>query len=521
MKKNLVLVAILFAKFILQYILIHPAYQLHRDEYLHLDQSRHLAWGYISVPPFTSWLSWLIFQLGASVFWVKFFPALFGALTIFLVAQIIKALGGGIYAMLLGCVAVLVSGILRINILFQPNSLDIFFWTLVFYLFIRFFSNGNNKWLYLAGIAFAFGFLSKYNILFLGAGLLPAVVFTYREDRKTASNLPPSRLPGIFSRRHLIHIVAAMALTLLIISPNLLWQYNNNFPTIKQLKELADTQLVHVDRMDFVKEQFLLFASSSFIIIAALIALMIHPAFSKYRFVSWTYFVCIGLFIYAKAKGYYAMGLYPVLIAFGAVYFERLLSNGWKFYLRPVLLLLVIGLSIPFLLIGFPTKSPEEIAHHSQRYKDLGLLRWEDGKDHLLPQDFADMLGWREIAFLADKAYDQSAGKVHTLVLCDNYGQAGAINYYSVNRKINAVSFNADYINWIPLDQAIKNVVLVKEAKDTDTARSKEKPLFDTVILIGANQNIYAREKGTRVYLLKGARADINALLRKEIMSNE
>ena len=86
-----------------------------------------------------------------------------------------------------------------------------------------------------------------------------------------------------------------------------------------------------------------------------------------------------------------------------------------------------------------------------------------------------------------------------------------------MNRKINAVSFNADYINWIPLDQPIKNVILVKEAGDSDTARMEEKPLFDTVILIGSNQNIYSREKGTRVYFLKGAKVDVNGLLRKEI----
>ncbi|KKX47100.1 hypothetical protein L950_0228290 [Sphingobacterium sp. IITKGP-BTPF85] len=26
------------------------------------------------------------------------------------------------------------------------------------------------------------------------------------------------------------------------------------------------------------------------------------------------------------------------------------------------------------------------------------MLTWEDGKEHQLPQDFADMLGWKELA---------------------------------------------------------------------------------------------------------------------------
>ena len=180
MKKNLVLACILIIKISLQYLLIHPSYELQRDEYLHLDQGHHLAWGYISVPPVTSWISWLIIQLGGSVFWVKLFPALLGALTILLVAKIIQVMGGGLYAMLLGCIALLFSGLLRINILFQPNSLDIFFWTLVFYLLVRFYTDGRKKWIYLASVAFGFGFLSKYNILILAAGLLPALIVSGR-----------------------------------------------------------------------------------------------------------------------------------------------------------------------------------------------------------------------------------------------------------------------------------------------------------------------------------------------------
>lgn len=56
-RNNLLLSIIIAIKFILQYLLIHPVYDLQRDEYLHLDQGLHLAWGFISVPPLTSWIS--------------------------------------------------------------------------------------------------------------------------------------------------------------------------------------------------------------------------------------------------------------------------------------------------------------------------------------------------------------------------------------------------------------------------------------------------------------------------------
>lgn len=56
-KKTLLLYFFILIKIVLPYFLINPAYDLHRDEFLHLDQAKQLAWGYESVPPFTSWIS--------------------------------------------------------------------------------------------------------------------------------------------------------------------------------------------------------------------------------------------------------------------------------------------------------------------------------------------------------------------------------------------------------------------------------------------------------------------------------
>ena len=499
-KTSLVLLALILIKFVLQYILISPEYDLHRDEYLHLGQADHLAWGYISVPPVSSWIAYIIKLLGNGFFWVKFFPALFGALTILIVWKTIEELKGNLFALLLGSLAVLVSVILRINILFQPNSLDIFFWTLLYYTIVKYISTANSNWLYAMALAAGFGILSKYNIIFLLAGLLPAVLLT--EHRR------------IFLDKK---FYVSIGIIFIMILPNIIWQYQNNYPTIHQLHDLARTQLVNVKRMDFIKEQFIFFLSSLIIIIAAFIAFFIYPPFKKYRLFFWSYFITLSIFIFLKAKSYYAIGLYPVLIAFGSVYLEKMLAMGRKKYLRPFIIISVLALSIPFILIAFPFESPAQIQKNSQRYKSLGLLRWEDGKDHSLPQDFADMIGWSDLAKHVDNTYSKLEDKEHTLVFCDNYGQAGAINYYSGFKNINAVSFNADYINWIPLDKEIKNIILVKEVNDNDSTRTKEKPLFDTVLLVGKNDNPYSREQGTKIFLLQGAKTGINKILAKEI----
>ena len=114
-RKTLLLCFFLLLKFVLSFWLINPQYDLHRDEYLHLDQANHLAWGYLSVPPVISWISYLILSLGNSVWWIKFFPALFGALTMVVAWKTVGGLHGNLFALALSAVAVTFSVILRIK----------------------------------------------------------------------------------------------------------------------------------------------------------------------------------------------------------------------------------------------------------------------------------------------------------------------------------------------------------------------------------------------------------------------
>jgi hypothetical protein len=497
-RSNLLLLLLLIVKMVLAYVLIHPAYELHRDEFLHLDMSRHPGWGYISVPPFTSWLAWLIAQLGNGVFWVKFVPAFFGALTILLVWKLVEQLGGGLYARVLAGLALLFSILLRINLLFQPNSFDIFFWTLLYTAVILYLKTDRKKWIYLAGVAAGLGMLAKYNLAFCLAGLVPALLVS--SHRRKLFRKP-------------VFIAALVAG--LIVLPNILWQVRNDFPTARQLRELADTQLVHVRPSDFLKEQFLFFLNSIFVLLAGFIGLARYRPFRPYRFLLLAFAISFGLFVYLKAKGYYAIGLYPVMLAFGAVYLEQGLQTGWKRYLRPVSIALVLLLFIPFLLIAIPMKGPETLAG-SALLRDAGALRWEDGKDHQLPQDFADMRGWKELARKVDGAVQSLPANGRVLVFCDNYGQAGAVNFYSKTKGMQAVSFNADYIYWMDLQTPIRHLVLVKEAGDDDPGRTREQALFQRVQVTDSIADPFARERGTRIYVLQEAKADINAMLSRE-----
>lgn len=498
-KKTAILLGFIALKFILQYILISPEYDLQRDEYLHLDQAHHLAWGYLSVPPVTSWVSYLILLLGNSIFWVKFFPALFGALTLVVVWKTIETLKGNLYALILGVTCVLFSSLLRINILYQPNSLDILCWTSFYYTIIQYVTTENKKWFYIGAVVFAFGFLNKYNILFLLIGLLPALLLS--KQRK------------IFVEKKLYW---ALLLGVLLISPNLLWQYNNHFPIVHHMKELAETQLVNVDRMEFLKKQLLFFIGSFFVLLAALYALLFYKPFEKYRFFFASIIFTLIVFLYFKAKAYYAIGLYPVYIAFGAVFLSQALQTGWKRYLKPIFIIIPILFFIPMYDLAFPNKSPEYIIKNPEAYRKMGMLQWEDGKEHALPQDFADMLGWKELARKTDSLYALIPNPETTLVLCDNYGQAGAINYYS-KKGIKAVSFNADYVNWFVLDVPYKNVIRVKNYWEKTAELEETSPFFESSRIGGEITNKYARESGATIFVFTNAKIDINKRLKAEI----
>ncbi|KXX71072.1 glycosyltransferase family 39 protein [Flammeovirga sp. SJP92] len=498
-KEILLLLGFILLKFLFQSFLIDAGYDLQRDEFLHLDQANHLALGFTSVPPFTSWVSSIIQLLGNGVFWVKFFPALFGALTMVIVWFTIDEFKGNLYAKVLGATCILCSALLRLNTLYQPNSFDVLSWTAVFFFLIKYINTDKSKWIYWTAVVFALGFLNKYNIAFLVLGLIPALLIT--DARK------------LFLRKE---VYIAMGIVLILISPNLYWQIENDFPVFRHMKELASSQLVNVERMSFLKNQLLFFTGALFVILSALFGLLFSKNFSKFRFLFWSFVFTLGIYTYLKAKDYYAIGLYPIYIALGSVYLFQILDNKLGKVIKPILIALPIFVLILSFDIAFPNKNPEYIIQHQEKYEALGLLRWEDGRNHEIPQDYADMLGWNELAIKVDSAYQSVKNPEQTLVLCDNYGQAGAINYYS-RSGVKAFSLDADYVNWFDLQTHYTNLIRIKNRRDRIKEFMKTSPYFESSVILDSVTNKYAREFGTIIFVFEGSKIDINARIEEEL----
>ena len=500
-KLSLLLVGFMALKFGLQYLFLHPDFELQRDEYLYLDQGNHLAWGFMEVPPALSVLAHVTQWLGNNIFWVKFWPALFGALTVLVVGKIVQLLGGGWWALSLASTCFIFSAYLRLNLLFQPNSLDVLAWTVCFYFILCYIQHNQGKYLILFGLFTGIGLSNKYTAGFLLIGTLGALLFT--PERK------------IYGRKE-FYLAGMLAFGLIL--PNIYWQYQHHFPFFQHMQELKETQLEHVKLSEFLADQIILCISAILVWPVGLSALFFSGWGKPYRLVGFIFLLVMFMFIYLQGKSYYTLGLYPVLIATGSVFWERITKSGWQTWLRPVLLIIPICIIIPVIPILFPILSPEATAAYAGKFKNLGILRWEDGKDHDLPQDFADMLGWRELTYKVQQTYLllPEEERSHTLILCDNYGQAGAINYYAGPNLPKAHSREASYLLWMPHPLTFKNLILVGDIPDAEDQKH-----FKKIQTTGTVTSSLAREKGTTILLLLNADAIIVAKVNQQLQQEK
>ncbi|GAC1452595.1 MAG: hypothetical protein NVSMB7_15340 [Chitinophagaceae bacterium] len=477
-------------KFILPFLLQNAYYEPHRDEFLYLAEGHHLAWGFMEVPPLLSVFAWLVHACGDGMFWIKFWPSLFGALTFIIVAKTIVSLGGKSFALLLGFLPFVTGGYLRIHFLFQPNFLETFFWTMLAWSMISFMQTQQKKWLYIFGISAGLGMLSKYSVAFLILSMLTGLLITKQRKILTYK-----------------HLYGAGLLAFTIFLPNLLWQYHHHFPVVVHMKELQQTQLQYISPVSFLTDQLIMNLPCAFIWITGLCFSFFSGNTNQYRFIGWTYIAVIILLLAGHGKSYYALGVYPILFAFGAYQLEQFTAIHFK-VLRYVFVLIPACLGYLITPVLLPIFEPVKLADYYEKkhMEKTGALKWEDLRNHPLPQDFADMLGWKEMPEKMAAAYNtlDSNEKKRTVLFCDNYGQAGAVNYYRNKYKIpEALSDNASFLYWMPDNLDFDNIVLL-----TDDAQEMQHAFirnFASAVVSDSITSNYAREKGSLVIILKGA----------------
>lgn len=373
--------------------IVNRGYGFHRDELATLDDARHLAWGYVAYPPFTPFLGRIELALfGESLAGFRFFAALAQSIAIVLTAILAKRLGGDGRAQWLAALAVAVSPVsLSASSLFQYVSFDYLWWVVIALLVVVLVQSGDGRWWLAIGAAIGFGFLTKYTILFLVAGLLAGMVLTPL-------------------RRHLATIWpwAGALVALLVAAPHLIWQIQHDFISFEFLRSIHARD-VRIGRTDhFLLKQ--LYVPANLVTVPLWIAGLI-ALFRRCRVLAWMAVVPFLLFVVARGRDYYTAPIYPMLFAAGSLWLARR-----KAVFAAAAVLFVLGGALIAAVI-LPIAPPGTAWWH-RALRTNGDLREE--------------FGWPEMAGEVARIWGTipPAERRTTAIYCANYGEAGAIDLY-------------------------------------------------------------------------------------------
>ncbi len=409
-------------------VLAITPYGIQRDAFLYFAMGDHLRLWHMDFPPMIAIMGNVQTALfGHTLAAARVFPALEGSVILVLAALIARELGGGRFAQGLAALPMLCAGIfLRPANLFQPVVLDQLWWTLALYFLARAARAhhdenaraGRNAWLGL-GVAMGLGLLTKFSILFIGLAVLCALLAT-RLRRALLTPWP--------------WIAAAIAFALG--SPSIAGQVNLGFPVAGQMDQLHAGQLVHVTYASFVLGQPLMTGVTGWLLsVAGVGALLTWKRLKPYRVVGVACVFVFLLLMVLHGKAYYVGPIYPTLIAAGAVWLDgAALSRAPSIprVFRWGIVTAMIAEGVIALPITLPILSPERTAVYIAR---LGLeaanaTNW--GGTDIIPQDFADQLGWEWQVENVARVYRSlsPAEQRETVLGADNYGEAGALEFF-------------------------------------------------------------------------------------------
>ena len=304
---------------------------------------------------------------------------------------------------------------LRTASLFQPVVLDQLWWLLGFWALLRLINTEDPRWWLLLGVAGGLGLLSKFPILFFGLAVLVALVIS---DRRGS-------LAGPWPW-------AALGIALVIGSPSIAGQIRLSFPVVEQMAGLRQGQLNRITLGEQLFEQ-AIWGPQILLALTGLIALLARRDFRPYRIVGLAALAGFVLFAILKGKAYYAGPLHPPLYAAGAVALERLARPRLQRVLSATLVGAIIAWGVFVLPFGLPVVPPEPMARYAAMTGITAGTKTNWGAQLELPQDYADMLGWKEKAeAVASMLFVQEPSLIrHGAVLYGaNYGQAGALDLY-------------------------------------------------------------------------------------------
>ncbi len=394
-----------------------PRYGWHRDELYYADAGRHLALGFVDFPSVTPLLAAAARVLtGDSLVGLRTVASLAGAATIVVTALVARELGGQGRAQVLAAIAV-TPLLVGANAMFQTVSFDQLTWAFVTWAAAVVLVRGpsTRAWV-LLGAAASLAWSTKYTVGVLFAGLALGWLAT-RTGRATLRGRGPW---------------LAVGLLVLTATPNLWWQAHHGWPSVDFFT--GRTGEVRDDNPPWRFGLELAVIAGPLAVPLALSGLRSLLRDAATRPLGIALAVVAPVWLLAGGKAYYAAPLLVGVFAAGAVAWERPWAEaGCPNRRLPTALAASAVLAAPLIAPFLPTGA----------MVDLGIDQVRD--------DYAEMLGWPELAAGVDRA---AAATGETVVIAANYGVAGAVERFGT-ADVEVVSGHVQWQYWTPSDAAL------------------------------------------------------------------
>jgi len=475
-----------------------------RDELYYIACSDHLALGYVDQPPLSILLLKLVRLLfGDSPTALRLLPALGGAAFVLLAALIVRELGGRSRAMTLASAAAFAAtGSHFMFHVYSMNFLDILFWQAGLLVLLRIVQTGRARLWIVFGLVAGLGLQNKTSVLFLLFGIGVGLLLT--RERKWLKS-PYLWLGGV--------------LAVLLFLPYIAWNAAHGWPMLEFMRNASQFKNVQNTPLGFLLGQILYNNPLTlFVWLPGLLYFFFHREGRKYRIFGWMYVSLFVLFLLQNGKDYYLAGAYPVLFAGGGIAYERWTAAKRRWFV-PAFSAALGAASLVFLPMVLPILPVEKTVsvmrffgfEHSQENQDIGLL----------PQHFADMFGWQEMAAEFARIYGTLApeGKADCWIYVRNYGEAAAIDFYGPARGLPKASCGHNsYWFWGPPDWHGRAAIILGDFRDTERSFEDLKPHFREVVLAGRTSSPYAMpyENGRSIFICRGFRSNLKEVWTRE-----
>jgi hypothetical protein len=472
------------------------SYGFFRDEYYYLACANRLAMGYVDHPPLSIYiLAFWKYIFGNSLMAIRLVPAIITSITLFVLGLYTIQLGGKKSAVIIAMVSFMLTPIfLGMNTIYSMNTFDYFFWILSAYLFLKLLKTENKNYWILLGIVLGFGLLNKTSVLWLGAGIFAGTLFSpLRKDLKT------------------INPYLAFIIAMLIFSPYLLWNITHDFAHLEFMQNAATRKYGGLTPISFIMDQVLVHNPLSLFIWGPGILFYFFTKETKqFRALGFiwltTFFI---LLLNGHSKGEYISAAYQVLFAGGAVMIEKWSLYPQRNWIKHSIAIPIIAISLLLSPFARPLLSPETFIQYQST---IGLEPpSNEGHKTVFPQFYSDMFGWEDLAKDVSKVY-QSLPKEErekTLVYCNNYGKAGAIEYYSKKYPLpKVVCPHNSYWYWWPRPELLTTYIIIGGNFDD------HKKSFSEVVVAGYHSIKYAMpyENNQTIFIGRGLKRNIDEI---------